>query len=183
MKRLVLFFGIFVVAGALAVPVLAFGPGWGRGGMMGYWGGGSGYCGAYSGDYGSLTQKQRTSLDELNRKFFDETDKLRREIWSKRAELNALLNTTSPDAGKARALQNEISDLRSKVAEARLNFQLQERKIAPDTRLGWGYGRGYGRHMGGYGPGMGHGWHMGNYGPGMGYGWHMGGYGSGACWN
>jgi len=54
-----------------------------------------------------------------------------------------------------------------------LDFQLETRKIAPNTERGEGYGPGYGRGMMGYG-----------YGPGMmGYGQHMGGYGGAPCWN
>ena len=116
--------------------------------------------------------------------------------------MNTLLNAPDPDAEKAKALQKEIIDLRGKMAEKRLDFRLEARKINPDARFGRGYGKGYGRHMKGYGPraGMGYGRHMAGYGPradmgcgrhmkgygpraGMGYGRHMGGYGQGPCWN
>jgi zinc resistance-associated protein len=144
-------------------------------------------------------------LDTLNKKFHDETAELRNDLWNKRGELSALLNSPNPDAEKAKALQKEISDLRANLAEKRLDFELEERKVAPEGSYGRGYGKGsgkgygkgyghhmggygpgkgYGHHMGGYGPGMGYGHHMGGYGPGMGYGPHMGGgYGQGSCWN
>jgi zinc resistance-associated protein len=190
MKRLIVLFGVLVLMGAVAVPVLAHGPGWGRGPHMGWWGGpGYGYCGDYGPEAGNLTEEQRTKLDSLNKKFYDETDQLRNEMWTKSRELSALLNSANPDADKARALQKEITGLRDQLAEKRLNFELEERKIAPDARYGYGYGRrgygrGYGHHMGGYGSPMGgYGSPMGGYGSPMGgYGSPMGGYGPGSCW-
>ena len=176
MKTLIALFGILVLVGAIAVPVMAHGPGWGRGHHMGWGGGpGQGYCGDYGPGAGNLSEEQRTQLDNLNKKFYDETARLRNEMWTKSRELNDLLNSPNPDADKARALQKEITGLRAQLAEKRLNFELEERKIAPDARYGYGYGRGYGKGYGwGYGGGYGH--HMG------GYGHHMGGYGPGGCW-
>jgi zinc resistance-associated protein len=118
-------------------------------------------------------------METLHKKFYDDTAQLRNEMWSKSRELRALLDSPNPDADKARALQKEITGLRSQLAEKRLDFELEERKIAPDARHGYGYGRGYGKGSGkgsgrGYGRGYGH--HMGGYGP------HMGGYGPGGCW-
>jgi zinc resistance-associated protein len=203
MKKLLALVGILVLVGAIAVPVLAHGPGWGRGHQMGGSGRGAGpgYCGEYGPGYGNLGEEQRTQLDTLNKKFHDETAQVRNDLWNKRGELNALLNSPNPDTEKAKALQKEISDLRANLAEKRLDFELEERKVAPEGSYGRGYGKGYGmgyghhmggygpgkgygHHMGGYGPGMGYGHHMGGYGPGMGYGPHMGGgYGQGSCWN
>lgn len=186
MKRAMTVLGIVLLAGVVAVPVLARGPGWGRGPhMMGYWGEGPGYCWGYGRGNANLTDDQRDQLDEVHKRFYDETSKLRDEIRTKSADLAVLLDSTDPDAEKARALQKEISELRTKLAEERVNFQLETRKIDPDAQFGPGYGRGFGpgRGRGGYGPGMGRGRHMGGYGPGMGPGWHMGGYGSGMGWN
>ncbi len=176
MKRLIALFGILVLVGALAVPVLAHGPGRGRGPHMGWGGGpGQGYCGDYGPGAGNLTEEQQTQLDNLNKKFYDETSQLRDKMWTKSRELSALLDSPNPDADKARALQKEIAGLRAQLAEKRLDFELEERKIAPDARYGYGYGRGYEKGYGrGYGGGYGH--HMG------GYGHHMGGYGPGGSW-
>ena len=171
MKRLIALLGIVVLFGAIAVPVLAHGPGWGRGHHMGHWGGGSGYGKDYGPGpgYGTLTEEQHTQLDKLNKKFYDETTQLRDEIWSKSKELNTALNSPNPDTQKAKGLQKDISDLKAEFAQKRLDFALEERKIVPEARFGKGYGRGHG--------------HMGGYGPGMGGGHHMGGYGPGHCWN
>ena len=122
MKRLIALLGILVLVGAIAVPVLAHGPGWGRGHHMGWGGGpGYGYCGDYGPGAGNLTEEQRTQLDNLHKKFYDETAQLRNKMWTKSSELNALLNSPNPDADKARALQKEITGLRSQLAEKRLD--------------------------------------------------------------
>jgi len=171
MKKTFSIIGAVVLVAAIAVPVMAHGPGYGRGGhMMGYWGAGPGYSQPYGPGYGNLTEEQRTELDTLHKNFSDETAQIRKELWTKSGELNALLNTSDPDADKAMALQKEISDLRAKMAQKHMVLELEARKIVPEGYVGRGYGRGYGP------PARGHG-------PGMGYGGHMGGYGPGFCWN
>jgi zinc resistance-associated protein len=194
MKRLAVILGSVMLVAAIAYPVFAWGPGMGRGqgqGISDNRGGGPGSCWRYDRGYSNLTQEQQSALGQLNEKYFNETEPLRNEIRAKSDEMNTLLNAPDPDAEKAKALQKEIIDLRGKMAEKRLDFRLEARKINPDERFGRGYGkgygRGYGRHMKGYGPraGMGYERHMEGYGPraGMGYGRHMGGYGQGPCWN
>ena len=190
MKRLAVILGSVMLVAAIAYPVFAWGPGMGRGqgqGISDNRGGGPGSCWRYDRGYSNLTQEQQSALGQLNEKYFNETEPLRNEIRAKSDEMNTLLNAPDPDAEKAKALQKEIIDLRGKMAEKRLDFRLEARKINPDERFGRGYGkgygRGYGRHMKGYGPraGMGYERHMEGYGPraGMGYGRHMGGYGQG----
>ena len=208
MKRLISVIGIMFLVGGVALPAMAHGPGSGRGGpMMGSWQGGAQDCPGYGGTTGSLTKEQQTELEKLHQKYLDETSTDKNELWNKRGELKILLNTSNPDTEKAKALQKEISDLRSKLAQKRLDFKLERKKIAPDQGYGRGYGRGYGGRGMGYGPGMmggsgghmmggygghkmgGYGGHMmGGYGPQMGYGrsmggYQMGGYGPGSCRN
>ena len=155
MKRLTTIIGILMRVGAVSIPVMAWGPGWGRGHhMMGYPG-----TGPERGrsDYGNLTSEQKSRLDTLDREFYDETRDLRDQIWSKSRDLDVALNIPGPDLEKAKALQSEISDLYAKLDEKILDYELEARKIAPDQRLGYGYGHGYGHHMGPYGRGMGDG--------------------------
>jgi len=178
MKKTLTVLGIVLLIAAFAYPVFGRGPGWGRGShmmgdgygghMMGNWNRGPGYGGTYNRGYGNLTENQAKELDTLDRKFTDETADLRNKLWTKSGELNTLMNSADPDAVNAKALQGEISDLRSQMAEKRTEYELEARKINPDTRYGSGYGRG-GRGMRG--------------GPMMGYGGNRGGYGQGACWN
>jgi len=168
MTRIIRILGIALLVGALAVPVFVWADGWGRGHhMMGPWGSGPEDSWQYERGYRNLTEGQRTQLEQLDRKFYDETADPRNEIWTKSAELNTLLNSSNPDSEKVRALQKELSDLRAKLDEKRLNYALEARKIRPEPRFGRGYGRGnYGHHMGGFGRGMGYGWHRGGYSPG-----------------
>ena len=168
MKSLISVIGMVLLISAIAVPVLAHGPGWGRGGhMMGY-GWGPGACWQSGPESGNLTEEQAANLDRLHQKFYDDTAKLRSDIWSKSRELGNLLNDPNPDSEKVTALQKEISDLKARMAQERIHFELEAKKIAPDARMGQGYGRGYGKGR----------FHGGYAGP-----RHMGGYGPGACWN
>jgi zinc resistance-associated protein len=168
MKRIVTIGSVILVVAALAMPAFARGPGWGGGPGGRGQGYGPGNCPNY-GAWGSeqdLTDEQRSQIDALQKKFFDNTASIRAQIWSKQGELQAILTSPNPDAGKAKALQKELSDLRAQMAQERLNFQMEERKINPDARFGyWGrQGRG-------------------GAGPGMRYGRGLGGYGQGGCWN
>ena len=86
-------------------------------------------------------------------KFYNETSDLRNKIWTKSAELDTILNSTNPDIEKARAIQKEINDLRAKLDEKGINYELEAHKINPETRLSYRYGMDYGSHMRGYGPG------------------------------
>lgn len=162
MKKTTIIIGILLLAGAVAVPVMAWGPHWGGGHhMMGYWGSGPEYG---RGDYDNLTSEQKSKLDTLDRKFYEETRDLREQVWTKSRELDNVLNSSDPDLEKAKALQKEMNDLRAKLDEKTLTYDLEARKIVPeDHRLGYAYGRGYGYHMMPYG--------------------HMMGYGPGYCWN
>lgn len=80
-------------------------------------------------------------MDGLDQKFFNETGSLRGEIWSKRAELDGLLNSQNPDENKIRVLQKELSALKAQMAEKRLNYRLEARKTAPEGYYGGNAGR------------------------------------------
>jgi Spy/CpxP family protein refolding chaperone len=181
MKKLTSIVGITFLSALLIVPVAvwAHGWGWGNGHMMGYWGTGPGYYGQYDNVDTTLNSTQQKNLANLDQKFYNENRTLRSELWSKSAEINALLYSTNPDTDKVAKLQKEISDLRAKLYEKAINHEIEARKIAPDTRFSSGYS--YGPMMGGYGMGdNGYGPMMGGYGMGgYGYGPMMGGYGMG----
>ena len=170
MKRALAIVGILTLAAIIAVPVLAQGPGGGRGRMMqGYGQGDAGNCPRYAAWDDKLTDEQRTQLDKLQQKFFDETAALRSQMAAKHSELSILMNTSNPDLEKAKALQKEISDLRGKMGQERIKLFAEERKINPDARFGMGWGRG---GMKGGGP----------CGGGLGKGYGRG-FGGGPCWN
>ncbi len=161
MKKLLIILGGLVLVASLAVPILAHGPGWAPGHHMGgYRGSDQGSCWGYDRSYGDLSREQRIKLEEIEKKFYEETSELKNEIRAKSAELNSLFNSTDPDPEKLRALQRELSELRAKMDDRRLSYELEARKILPESRFSGGYGRDYyGHHMRGFGPGM-------SYGPG-----------------
>ena len=168
MKKVLMTLGILFMAGILAAPVLAH-----------RWGGDSNYGGPGYGpcwlEGGNVTESQQAELDKLQEQFVNDTAKLREDIWNKSGELDTLLDSANPDANKVKTLQKEISDLKAKMADKRVDFELQARKIAPNARFGRGEGRGYSQ---GYGRGYGMGRHHGPYG-------HRGqhyGQGNGPCW-
>jgi zinc resistance-associated protein len=173
MRKVLMILGILILVGFLTAPVFAHR--WGGG--KNYGGPGAGPCWLESGD---LTDSQGAELEKLHQQFVDDTATLREEIWNKSAELDTSLNAADPDAKKVRTLQREISALKAKMSEQRVNFELEARKIAPNARSGRGSGRVYAG--GGYGYGMGrhhgpHG-HYGQYGDSGSYGGYgRGGYG------
>ncbi len=119
--------------------------------MMANRGMGPGTMMSYDRGYGTITPEQRTQLDQLDRRFYDETADLRKDLWNKSTEFNTVLSTTDPDPEKVKALNKEINDLRGKLNEKSLNHQLEARKVTSDSQLGGGYG---GSRMMGYGAGM-----------------------------
>ena len=190
--RVIKIIGIGFLVAAVAVPAVVLAQG-GRGGqMMGYQGMGPGSMMAYDRGYGTITPEQRTQLDQLDRRFYDETADLKKDLWNKSFDLNTILNGTDPDIEKVKALNKEINDLRGKLNEKNLDHQLEARKLTPDSRFAGGSGGFHGYHMGGgagmmgpgtMGPGM---MNRGTMGPGM-----MGngprgagrmGYGPSNCW-
>ena len=173
MKRALTIIGIVLLAAAIAAPVVAQGPGQGRGRMMQGSGPGEPGAGPRWGWDDKLTDEQRTQLDKLHQKFFDDTAAMRSQMAAKRSELQILMNTSNPDFEKAKALQKELSDLRAKMGQERIKLFAEEKKINPDARFGMGWGRG-GKKGGGPCSG------------GMGYGYGRGagrGFGGGPCWN
>jgi zinc resistance-associated protein len=166
MKKLATTLGILILVGVLAAPVLAHRGGWGD------WSRGSGNCWQGSGPDANLTESQIAELDRLEEKFFNDTAKLRDDIWVKSEQLDTLLNSAEPDVKKVKAVQKELTDLRAKMDRQRIDFQLEARKITPNSGYARGYSRGYGRHMMGHGPGYsrGYGQHMMGHGGGYGHG-------------
>ena len=158
MKRLFVLLGSVLLVSALAVPLLAHGPGFTRGPhMMGPWGPDSGYCVQYERGYGNVTEEQRSTLQELDRKFYNETATLRNDSMTMSDELNSLLSSTNPDPENAKTLQKSISELRGKMDEKRLAYTLETRTIIPELRSRHRYGSGYRHYTRGYGSGMGSG--------------------------
>lgn len=170
----------FTIVTAIAlIATLAFASyafaGWGRGwGHMGYGPhhrgmmGDYGDCGRGSGAYGpgygqgrgfgdALSQEQIEQIETQREAFFKETEPIRQRLYEKEMALGSELAKENPDADAAKALQKEISDLRSDFDQKRLEHRMEMRKITPEIGRGYrGAGPGYaqrGPRGGGYGPG------------------------------
>lgn len=149
MKKAGMVLGVLLLVGALAYPVFAWGPG--RGGGMPGFGGGFGSCRDGGAAAANLTDEQRVQLDELHQKFYNETNEIRNQIWTRQRELSTVMNADSPDLEKAKALQRELNSLKGQMAEKRLDYDIEARKIAPEAG-GFRTGKGCGKGMrGGYG--------------------------------
>jgi Spy/CpxP family protein refolding chaperone len=135
--------GIALLTSILVASAFAHSPGrsWGWGHhMMHSWG-----RGGLSGD---LSEDQRNEISRLDQKYYNETVDLRKKLWTLETELQTVLSSESPDVGKAKSIQKDISDLRAKLDEKRIEYETEARKVVPDATSGY-----YGHHMSGYGPG------------------------------
>ncbi len=111
------------------------------------WGGGPG-MGPGSGmgpGYGYQVDEETARAQE---KFFNENSELRKQMFAKRTELNAVLSSEKPDEKKAAKLSEELFDLREQMQK-----KAQAAGITKGGR-GFGYcgGPGGGYGMGGNGP-------------------------------
>ncbi len=122
------------------------GPGWGQRGGGGYG------CGNCDGPVAQLDEKQIEERD----KFFDETQDLRKELITKKAELRAMMNQENADPKAVGQLSGEVFELQSslqkKAREAGLPLSRAGNCNGPGISGGKGFGPGYGM-MRGYGPG------------------------------
>ncbi len=81
-----------------------------------------------------LNQIQAAELNSLEQKFCSDSVKLRKKIRAKSEEvINTLLNTSEPDSKRVKALQAELSEFSANMIGHIVNFELEARKIAPDT--------------------------------------------------
>ncbi len=150
MKRQYLKTSLVVVAALLLIGMgtLAFadwGMGYGRPhrGMMGYGPGGPGaWCGNGWGGYhrgpgygwnrGNLDSEHAKKLEEARQAFFDATRDLRSSLYQKRLALESELAKKAPDAAKAASLQKEISELRAKLDQKRIEHRINMGKLLPE---------------------------------------------------
>lgn len=163
MKTIFAVLGVILLIGVFAYPALSNGTGWGRWNHMWDFRDGDYRHGhMYDRGYGNLNDSERNRMEELDRKYYTETEEIRNQIMSKSEELDALLESGTSDPERIKAVQRELSGLRSDLDQKGLEYEMEARKIVPENRLGRGYDRGYHRGYWGRGTGM--------------------GYGPGACW-
>lgn len=138
--------------GATAVPAVAQMQ---HGGGMGRMGGGM----------ADLTPEKQQAVSDIQAEFQAKLFPLRQDLYSKRAELNAVMAQATPDLAKAKALNKDINALETQMGDLMLEARA---RIAKETGL-----RGGGMGGGGMGGGCGAG---GGCGGGM-----MGGGAGGGC--
>ena len=153
MKKVMLAVALVVILLG-AVIVYAQGPGYGPGPGHGRcWESGGAGKGA------SLTEEQRTQLQDMRKKFHDETAQLRESVFAKRQELRSLWGDPTTEASAIMNKEKELRDLQDQMQDKALQLKLEARKILTPEQLSEFGGRGMGPGSGrghGKGYGMGH---------------------------
>lgn len=106
--------------------------------------------------YSDLSPAQREEANKIFKENYNQKDALRQELNSKRAELDAVMNSQNPDKAKIETLSREIGELRGKLLVNRVQVreQLQEKGLPSDM-----YGRKRDRNQGYNDPQI---WHRGH---------------------
>jgi Spy/CpxP family protein refolding chaperone len=91
-----------------------------------------------------LTAEQQEQIARLQKKFREDNADIIKQLITKNFDLNTIIESDNPDINKAKAVQEEISDLKASLAEKRIELYMEIRKINPDTKFGWVLRRGQG---------------------------------------
>lgn len=106
----------------------------------------------------SLTLDQKAKLQELLRKFEEETASLRGSILTKRFELRALWRNPQADDKALRQKEKELRELQNQLADRIMEHRLEARKLLTPEQLsslgfgGWmrdpgmGFGKRFRKH-------------------------------------
>ncbi|MBU2521592.1 MAG: periplasmic heavy metal sensor [Proteobacteria bacterium] len=78
-----------------------------------------------------LSEEQIKAINEQRKAFFDATEDLRQKIYEKETELTSVLAKKEPDAEKAKAVQKDISDLKSQLHQKKIDHIVKMKKINP----------------------------------------------------
>lgn len=154
MKKVMLAVALVVILLG-AVLVYAQGPGQGSGYGPGR---GQGRCweSGGPGKGASLTEEQRTQLQDMRKKFHDETAQLRESVFAKRQELRSLWSDPQAETSTIMNKEKELRDLQDQMQDKALQLKLEARKILTPEQLSEFGGRGMGPGSG-RGHGKGHG--------------------------
>ncbi len=161
MKKSIIIISSLLMVALIAGSVFAFGSGRGQGRGMGYNSNQSQMGYGMSSAWNDLSQEQRDSLTALKQKHIDDTYELRSSAFAKQQEVRMLMETSNPDRSKLSTLTQELSDLQRQMAEKKIDYQLEAKKIAPELATSMGYGKGRGGMRGSKGG------HMNNQGRGF----------------
>lgn len=147
MKKMMSVMGILLLVGVFALPMATLAQDTTAGKNTGRLSGtqrGRGMMGNAQNRTSSLTTEQQEQIEKLQKKFREDNAETIKELMTKRFDLNTILSSDNPDADKAKAVQKDISELNAKLAQERIDLHIELMKIAPDTKLGQGLGRGMG---------------------------------------
>ena len=78
-----------------------------------------------------LTKEQIQKIHEQRKAFFNETEDLRQQLYEKETDLKSVLAKKEPDVEKAKAIQKEISDLKSQLEQKKIDHYIKIKKINP----------------------------------------------------
>jgi len=78
-----------------------------------------------------LSEEQIQKMSEQRKAFFDATEGLRQGLYEKKAELMSVLAKRAPEAEKAKAIQKDISDLKSQLHQKKIDHYVKMKKINP----------------------------------------------------
>ena len=105
--------------------------GWHHGGNNGYHMNGSGRWHMYE---GNLPADDYSKLYKEHEAFLNETEEIRRELYSKGLELRDEMSKENPDKNKVFAVQKEISKLKGQLDRKSLDFELRTKEMHPNGR-------------------------------------------------
>lgn len=139
MKRTMITLTALLIVGFMTASAFAWGQGEGKR---------KGCRGKNQAMYNSLTQEQKDQLQDLRQQFVDETYETRSAMMIKHQQLRMLMETSNPEKAELKALSDEVLDLKKAMADKRIDFALEAKKIAPELNL-----MAFGRHGGRMGKG------------------------------
>jgi|GEM_PF-6392805 len=87
------------------------------------------------------------AIQEKIQQFYKDTEGLRKQIFMKRAELNAVVNAAQPDPATAGKMAGELYDLQASLRKQAQAAGLGQ--FGPGMGCGFGHGMGRGMGMGG----------------------------------
>jgi periplasmic protein CpxP/Spy len=104
----------------------------------GAWGHGMGMHGSFSPEMASalnLTNDQMQIIQELRNAYSNEMAPLQNQLFSKKAEMRMLWDGSNPDREKLSAMHEEISDLRQRINQVAVQYQMDCRDVlTPDQQ-------------------------------------------------
>lgn len=147
MKKLINAIGVLLLAGLLSFPVTAGAQGAATGkdtAKMTEMERDKGHMNPMKNKTMNLTAEQQAQIEKLHKQFrVDNADTIK-QLMIKRFDLYTILNSDVPDVDKAKAAQKEISDLKGKLEQKKIELYFELRKINPDAKFGHEFGKGHG---------------------------------------